>query len=401
MKATAGELAGRRIVLGVTGGIAAYKACELASRLAQAGAEVQVALSEAATRFIAPLTFQALTGRPALVSLWQDGSADGMAHIALTRGAAAIVVAPATADFLARLALGQADDLLTALCLARDCPLLVAPAMNHRMWLNPATQRNVALLREDGVVFLGPTSGRQACGEEGEGRLLEPEEIYRSLVGYFQPKRLLGKRVLLTAGPTFEPLDPVRGITNRSSGKMGFALARACQEAGAEVTLVAGPVCLPTPFGVTRLDVVTAEEMRAAVLAQLPVDVFISVAAVADYRPAAVAEQKIKKGTETLTIELVPNRDILAEVAAQPRPPFCVGFAAESQDLDAYAEAKRQKKRLPLVVGNLLHDGIGGEQNIVTLYDAQGRHPLPPTDKLTLARQIVAHVAKMLDHAQD
>lgn len=391
-----GEFLGKRIVLGVTGGIAAYKAAELARLLVKAGALVDVVMTTAATRFVTPLTFQALTGRPVATSLWEDGCANGMAHIDLTRGADAILVAPATADFIARLAQGFADDLLSSLCLARDCPLLVAPAMNRQMWEAAATQRNVAQLHEDGVPILGPASGEQACGEVGAGRMLEPAELFAALADFFQPKRLNGRRVLLTAGPTFEALDPVRGLTNSSSGKMGFALARACSEAGAEVTLVAGPVSLPTPPGVVRIDVVSALDMRDAVLAQLPADIFIGVAAVADYRPAASVEHKIKKSTGSLTLELVANPDILAEVAGLPNAPFCVGFAAESRNLAEYAEAKRQSKKLPLVVGNLVQDGLGGDTNHVKLFDAAGAHPLPAGDKLEIARAIVCHIAEMI-----
>jgi phosphopantothenoylcysteine decarboxylase/phosphopantothenate--cysteine ligase len=391
------DLQGRRIILGVTGGIAAYKACELARLLGKAGAVVDVVMTDAATRFVQPLTFQALTRRPAQVSQWSGDHDDGMAHIDLARSADAVLIAPATADFMAKLAHGLADDLLSALCLARACPLLVAPAMNRQMWAHPATQRNVAQLQSDGVAILGPASGVQACGEEGWGRMLEPAEICDALIAYLQPKRLSGKRVLLTAGPTFEALDPVRGLTNLSSGKMGFALARACAEAGAEVTLVAGPVCLPTPAQVRRIDVKSALEMRDAVCAQLPVDIFIAVAAVADYRPATPAQQKIKKGAATLSLKLVANPDILAEVAARDDAPFCVGFAAESENLAAYAESKRRAKRLPLVIGNLIQDGMGGETNQVTLFDARGARTLPPADKLTLARAIVRHIAEMVD----
>lgn len=397
------QLQGKRIVLGVTGGVAAYKACELARLLVKAGAAVDVAMTEAGTRFVAPLTFQALTGRLVHASLWdapQQDAGGGMAHIDLTRGADAVVIAPATADFIAKLVHGRADDLLATLCLARDCPLLVAPAMNRQMWENPATQRNIAQLRDDGVAILGPAHGEQACGEVGEGRMLEAAEVFDALVAFFQPKLLAGKRVLLTAGPTFEALDPVRGLTNTSSGRMGFALARACAEADADVTLIAGPVALPTPPGVARVDVQSALEMRDAVLARLPADIFIAVAAVADYRPATPAEHKIKKGLDagaTLTLELVANPDILAEVAARADAPFCVGFAAESRNLAEYAESKRRAKKLPLVVGNLVQDGLGRETNAVTLFDAQGSHPLPAGDKLAVARAIVRHIATLLE----
>jgi phosphopantothenoylcysteine decarboxylase/phosphopantothenate--cysteine ligase len=394
------ELQGKRIVLGVTGGVAAYKAAELARLLGKAGAAVDVVMTEAGARFVAPLTFQALTGRPVFVSLWdapQESVAGGMAHIDLTRDAAAVLVAPATANFIAKVAHGFADDLLSTLCLARDCPLLVAPAMNRQMWEHPATARNVAQLRADGVAVLGPASGAQACGEVGAGRMLEPVEILDALIAFFQPKILAGKRVLLTAGPTFEALDPVRGLTNSSSGKMGFALARACAEVGAGVTAVCGPVALPTPAGMTRIDVQSALEMRDAVLAQVPqTDIFISVAAVADFRPATPAAHKIKKGAKTLTLELLANPDILSEVAERVDAPFCVGFAAESQNLAEYAEGKRRAKKLPLVVGNLVQDGLGGDANAVTLFDAVGAHPVPPADKLTVARAIVRHIAEMV-----
>jgi phosphopantothenoylcysteine decarboxylase/phosphopantothenate--cysteine ligase len=392
-------LTGKRFVIGITGGIAAYKSAELVRLLVKAGASVDVVMTEAAGHFVGAATFRALSGRPVWDSLWQEQER-GMAHIDLGRGATAILVAPASADFLARLAHGLADDLLSTLCLARDCPLLVAPAMNRQMWQRAATQRNVAQLAEDGVTVLGPACGEQACGEVGEGRMIEAAELFDVLVAGVavdQPKPLAGRKVLLTAGPTFEALDPVRGLTNSSSGKMGFALARACVEAGAEVTLVAGPVSLATPAAVRRVDVISALQMRDAVIAGLPgQDIFIAVAAVADYRPAAAAGHKIKKGTANLSIELVANPDILAEVAARPDAPFCVGFAAESRDLATYAEAKRRAKRLPLVVGNLVQDGLGGDDNRVTLFDDAGAHPLPAADKNTVACAIVAHIAGMI-----
>lgn len=391
-------LAGKEIVLGVTGGVAAYKAAELVRLLGKAGAGVSVVLTEAGARFVSAVTFQALSGRPVWTDLWDARPDNNMAHIELTRRADLVLVAPATADFLARITHGLADDLLTTLCLARDCPLLVAPAMNRQMWEHPATRRNVAQLAADGVGVLGPAVGEQACGETGAGRMLEPEALLEALQAFFQPKLLAGRRVLLTAGPTFEPLDPVRGLTNSSSGKMGYALARACAQAGAEVTLVSGPVALPTPAGVRRVDVTTALQMRDAVLAALPgQQVFISVAAVADYRPAEAAEHKIKKSGDTRQIALAPNPDILAEVASRPDAPFCVGFAAESRDLDAYAEGKRQAKKLPLLVGNLVQDGLGADDNLVVLYDDFGRHPLPRASKDEVARAIVAHLARLLD----
>ena len=391
------ELKGRKLVLGVTGGVAAYKAAELVRLLGKAGADVHVVLTEGGARFVTAVTFQALSGNPVWTDLWDPRMGNNMAHIDLTRDADAILIAPATADVMAKLVHGLADDLLTTLCLARDCPLLVAPAMNRQMWEHPATRRNVARLVADGVTLLGPAAGEQACGEVGLGRMLEPEELCEAVIGFFQPKLLAGRRVVMTAGPTFEPIDPVRGITNSSSGKMAYGLARACAQAGAEVVLVSGPVALPVPAGVRRVSVKSALEMREAVLAALPgSDVFIGVAAVADYRPANAAEHKIKKSGAELAITLTPNPDILAEVAALPNPPFCVGFAAESRDLDEYAEGKRKAKKLPMVVGNLVQDGLGGDDNEVVLFDEAGRHPLPKAPKPEVARAIVAHLAALL-----
>jgi phosphopantothenoylcysteine decarboxylase/phosphopantothenate--cysteine ligase len=391
------ELQGRKIVVAVTGGIAAYKAAELVRLLGKAGAEVHVVLTEGGARFVTAVTFQALSGNPVWSDLWDPRMDNNMAHIDLGRDADAIVVAPATADFIARLAHGLADDLLTTLCLARDVPLIVAPAMNRQMWEAGPTRRNLDLIRGDGVTVFGPAEGDQACGEVGMGRMLEAEELIELLEGFFVPKRLAGRKVVMTAGPTFEPIDPVRGITNISSGKMGYALARACAQAGAEVVLVSGEVALPVPAGVRRVRASSALAMREAVLAALPgADVFIGVAAVADYRPAACAEHKIKKSGEAMSILLTPNPDILAEVAALPAAPFCVGFAAESRDLDAYAESKRRKKGLPLLVGNLVSEGMGGDDNSVTLFDDDGRHPLPRASKAVVARGIVDHLAGML-----
>ena len=394
------QLAGRNIVLGVTGGIAAYKAAELVRLLVKEGASVQVAMTEAATNFVTPVTFQALSGKAVFTDQWDSRVANNMAHIDLSRAADALLVAPGSADFLAKLANGLADDLLTTLILARDCPLLVAPAMNRQMWDNPATRRNVASLRSDGVVILGPGCGDQACGETGPGRMLEAAEIVDEIVAHFQPKLLAGKRVLLTAGPTFEAIDPVRGITNLSSGKMGYAISRAAREAGAEVTLVSGPVCLPCPRGVTRIAVTSALQMHTAVLRRAADnDVFIAVAAVADYRPAQFIEQKIKKAQcpTPPTIELEQNPDILGEVAALPRPPLCVGFAAESEKLAEYAESKRRCKKIPLIAGNLIGDGFGGDHNTLVLSDDDGQHPLPPAPKIDLARQLVARIAALLE----
>lgn len=395
------ELAGKRIALGVTGGIAAYKAAELVRLLNKAGALVQVAMTEAATRFVAPLTFQALSGHAVLTDSRGTQTASGMAHIHFSREADLLLIAPATANYLAKIAHGLADDLLTTLTLARNCPLLVAPAMNREMWGNPATQRNIATLRGHGVTVLGPAAGEQACGEIGEGRMLEPAEILESVIAHFQPKHLAGRRVLLTAGPTFEAIDPVRGITNLSSGRMGFAVARAARDAGAEVTLVCGPVALPTPAGLVRVDVVSALEMHAKVMERIDTqDVFIGVAAVADYCPAVPAAHKIKKEDgPPPPIELIRNPDILAEVAALPNPPLCVGFAAESRQLADYAERKRRSKKLPLIVGNLIQEGFGGDSNTVTLFDESGATALPPGSKTELARALVARIAALLEDA--
>ncbi len=387
------ELHGRRVVLGVTGGVAAYKAAELARLLVKADVEVNVVLTEAGAQFVGAATFQAITGRPVWQTLWDSRMDNAMAHIDLSRDADFILIAPATADFLAKLTHGLADDLLSTLCLARDCPLLVAPAMNRQMWQNPATQRNIMQLVNDGVSVLGPGIGEQACGETGAGRMLEATEILDDAIAFLQPKVMAGKRVLITAGPTFEAIDPVRGLTNPSSGKMGFALARACVEAGAQVTLIAGPVTLNTPRGATRIDVTSALQMRDAVMRAVDAaDVFIGVAAVADYRPVENVAHKIKKSL-VMSIDLIANPDILAEVAARPNAPFCVGFAAESQNLASYAEGKRVAKKLPLVVGNLVQDGLGGDQNAVTLFDENGAHSLPQGDKLEVAREIVKHLA--------
>jgi len=397
-------LSGKHIVLGLSGGIACYKSAELVRELGRAGASVQVVMTEAAERFITPVTMQALSGRAVVTSQWDLREPNAMAHINLTREADAVLVAPASADFMARLVHGRADEILSLLCLARPigrCPLLLAPAMNREMWAHPATQRNAAQLRADGAVLLGPAAGDQACGEIGDGRMLEPHEIVEALEGFFQPRVLDGRSVLVTAGPTFEPIDPVRGLTNRSSGKMGFAIARAAAEAGARVTLVAGPVHLPTPHGVRRFDVGTALEMRDAVLPEAPHhDVFVATAAVADWRPASIANQKIKKRRDATApvLELAENPDILATVAALPpgQRPYCVGFAAESHDLVAHARAKLERKNVPLVVANLGPATFGRDDNRVTLVDAHGERELPPADKLSLARALVAEIASRL-----
>ena len=404
------DLAGKHIVLGLSGGIACYKAAELCRAFVKEGASVQVVMTEAATQFITPVTMQALSGRPVFVSQWDARTAAGvdnnMAHINLSRDADAIVVAPASADFMAKLLHGRADDLLSLLCLARPLdkvPLILAPAMNREMWNHPATRRNVAQLAADGAVVLDVGAGEQACGEVGDGRMLEPEELLYDVARHFTAKVMEGQHVLVSAGPTFEAIDPVRGLTNLSSGKMGFAIARAAHEAGARVTLVAGPVGLPTPRGVARIDVRSALEMKAALEAQAPTaSVFVSAAAVADWRPATSQQEKIKKdGTgQVPTLSFVENPDILAGIAASPRALrrelFCVGFAAESHDLQAHAQAKRARKGVPLLVGNIGPETFGKDDNALLLVDEQGVQELPRAGKLPLARQLVAEISRRL-----
>lgn len=388
----------KRIVLGVTGGVAAYKAAELTRLMVKAGWNVQVVMTTAATHFVTPVTFQALSGNPVFTDAWDTRMDNNMPHIDLSRGADAVLVAPASADFLAKIANGLCDDLLTTLVAARDCPLLVAPAMNRQMWENPPNLRNVAQLREDGVSVLGPDSGDQACGETGLGRMLEPETVMQHLEAFFQPRLLAGKRVLITAGATFERIDAVRGITNTSSGKMGFAIARAAWEAGADVTLIAGETALPTPPGSRRVDVKSAQDMLSAVNATIDTqDIFISVAAVADYYVLNQSEQKIKKDAHILTLELAPNPDILASVACRPRPPFCVGFAAESENLIEYAQAKRKRKQLPLLAANLVQSAMGADDNELILLDDDGEHRLPRAPKLDVARKLIAHLAHLYE----
>ena len=391
-------LTGKKLLLGLTGGIAAYKAAELTRLLIKAGADVRIAMTDAATRFITPVTLQALSGQPVWTDLWDSRVEDAMGHIELSRDRDLIVVAPATADFMAKLAHGLADDLLSSLCLARRCPLLIAPAMNVEMWQQAATQRNVARLREDAIHVVGPDAGDQACGEVGLGRMVEPQTILAEIETLLGPKALAGKRVVVTAGPTEEPIDPVRVLTNSSSGKMGYALARAAQEAGADVTLISGPVALATPAGVARVDVRTADEMFAAVKKVAPgSDVFISVAAVADYKPKDASPRKIKKANgRALTLELVENPDILAYVARLKDAPYCVGFAAESEDLARNAAAKRAQKNVPLIAANLAPEALSGDDNAIKLYDERGEHDLGRGPKLELARRLVAHVARAL-----
>ena len=399
------DLSNKHIVLGLSGGIACYKAAELCRALVKEGATVQVVMTEAAAQFVTPVTMQALSNNPVYVSQWDPREPNNMAHINLTRHAHAILVAPASADFMAKLLHGRADDLLSLMCLARPLetvPLLLAPAMNKEMWAHPATQRNMAQLRQDGAKVLGVGQGDQACGEVGDGRMLEPDELLYELTALFQPKVLQGKKVLISAGPTFEAIDPVRGITNLSSGKMAFALARAAHEAGAEVHVVAGPVSLTTPYGVARTDVRSALQMHAAVMAQVDrADVFIATAAVADWRPAEVAGEKIKKGQDGLpSFEWVENPDILADVASSSRAQtgavYCVGFAAETQYLQAQAQAKRVRKGVPLMVGNLGPATFGQDDNALLVIDEQGTQELPRASKLTLARQLMAEIANRI-----
>jgi phosphopantothenoylcysteine decarboxylase/phosphopantothenate--cysteine ligase len=386
----------RRLLLGVTGGIAAYKVAELARLFIRNNVEVQVAMTDAATRFVTPATFQALTGKPVVTDLWDASFASHMAHIELSRGADAIVIAPASADFLAKLAHGLADDLLSTACLARNCPLLVAPAMNREMWDNPATQRNVATLRADGVAILGPASGDQACGEVGMGRMLEPEELLQATLAFFAPKRLAGRKVVVTAGPTFEAIDTVRGITNLSSGKMGYAIADVAAALGADVTLISGPSALAPPAQAHFVYVTTAAEMMNAVKAHVAgADYFFSVAAVADYTPVAPSGRKLKKSAEPMEIKLKPTEDILAYVAALANGPFCVGFAAESENLADYAQAKRARKKIPMIVANLVQHTIGKEENEVTIYDDTGAHALARAPKSRIAYGIVEHALRL------
>jgi len=403
------SLLNKKIVLGISGGIAAYKSAELARLLMQEGASVQVVMTDAAAQFITPVTMQALTGNPVYTNQWDARIHNNMAHIELSRAADAILIAPASADLMAKLSLGLADDLLTTLCLARDCPLLLAPAMNLQMWQHPATVRSAERLRSDQVELLGPASGAQACGEVGMGRMLEPAEITEQLIAFFQKKVLVGKRVLITAGPTFEAIDPVRGITNRSSGKMGFAIARAALEAGAEVHLIAGPCELNTPLLATgkiqRTDVVSAKDMYEAVMASSNCDLFFGVAAVADWAITNPSKEKIKRqgsGKSMPNLEFTPNPDILLTLAktankGKGKPhPYCVGFAAESTKLEEHAAEKRKRKGIPLIVGNIGPDTFGSDLNQLLLIHDQGSKKLAKAPKLQLARQLIQFVATQL-----
>lgn len=403
------ELSGKHIVLGLSGGVACYKSAELTRLLTKAGASVQVVMTEAAEQFITPVTMQALSGRAVYRSQWDAREANNMPHINLSREADAILIAPCSADFIARLVQGRADELLSLMCLARPVervPLLIAPAMNREMWAHPATRRNLAQLAQDGATVLGVGCGEQACGEVGDGRMLEADEILEELQAFFAPKLLAGQHVLITAGPTFEAIDPVRGITNLSSGKMGFAIARAARAAGAEVTLVAGPVHLPTPRGVRRIDVRSAQNMLQAVDGQAQkATIFIAAAAVADWRPANAAEHKIKKdgSGEVPALGFMENPDILAQVARSERARtgqlYCVGFAAESENLLAHASAKRARKGVPLLVGNIGPATFGQDDNALLLVDAQGHRELPRASKAELGRQLVAEIARRLSEA--
>ena len=397
------DLAGKHIVLGLSGGIACYKAAELCRALIKDGATVQVVMTEAAEQFITPVTMQALSNRLVYGSQWDARAPNNMAHINLSREADAILIAPCSADFMAKLVHGRADDLLSLMCLARpvdSVPLLIAPAMNREMWIHPATQRNMAQLTADGSTILGVGTGDQACGETGDGRMLEPQELLEDVIAFFQPKVLAGQHVLVTAGPTFEAIDPVRGITNLSSGKMGFAIARAAREAGAQVTLISGPVHLPTPRGVARINVTSAQALYDVAVMEAPsASVFVATAAVADWRPANASEQKIKKDGSGVvpSMQFVENPDILATIAqstrAQSGALYCVGFAAESHDLLAHAQAKRLRKGVPLLVGNIGPATFGKDDNVLLLVDAKGAEELPRASKLTLARKLVAKIA--------
>lgn len=394
----------KKILLGITGGIAAYKAAELIRLLVKAGIDVQVVMTSAACQFITPVTMQALSGKPVFIDMWDSSISNGMPHIELSRNADAILVAPASADFLAKLVHGRADDLLSTLCLARDCPLLVAPAMNKQMWEAPATQRNIAQLSADQVTILGPASGEQACGEVGLGRMLEAEDLLALVNAHLTPKILSGKKVLITAGATLEMIDPVRAITNLSSGKMGYALATAAHNMGAEVTLISGETSLAAPLGVNRINAKSAETMYQAVMQNIATqkldttDIFISVAAVADYSVVQTSAQKIKKSEASLTLDLKRNKDILAEVASLPNAPFCVGFAAESEKLVEHASQKRLAKKLPLIVANLISESMGQDEANITLVDDLGIHPLPRADKSTLAHEILSHICNMMSN---
>ncbi len=384
----------KRLLLGLTGGVAAYKAAEIARLLIQENVYVQPVMTESACRFVGPATLQALTGNKVFTDLWDNRIDNNMAHINISREVDAILIAPASADFIAKLANGFANDLLSTLCLARNCPLFIAPAMNLQMWGNPATQRNLALLQRDDITILGPIKGSQACGETGMGRMLEAQELVEAMQIFFQPKLLQNNRVLITAGPTYEAIDAVRGITNLSSGKMGYTLARAALEAGAKVTLISGAVCLEAPFGVTRINIISAKDMLLAVRKEISnTDIFISAAAVTDFLPTKINKQKIKKVGGSMSLKLTPNPDILEYVAGLPKSPFCVGFAAETENLEKNAEDKRRKKKIPLIAANLAQDTIGSDESALILFDDKGKHPLPKAPKIVQARRLIKHIS--------
>lgn len=395
------SFSGKRLLLGVTGGVAAYKAAELARLLTQEGCVVQTVMTESACRFVGPVTFQSLTGQSVFTELWETNAASNMAHIYLSRSVDMILIAPASADFIAKLACGLANDLLTTLCLARDCPLMIAPAMNRQMWENPATQRNIDCLKRDGVLILGPANGGQACGEIGMGRMLEAAEllaIVKAKLCTDFANLLNGKNVLITAGPTYEAIDAVRGITNISSGKMGYAIAQAAVEAGANVKLISGPTSLHPPAAAVLVNVLSAQEMMKAVNEEIGgTDIFISVAAVADYRAAVVSPKKLKKSDQKWMLELVSNPDILQYVSHLPEPPFCVGFAAETDNLEKNAALKRQRKKLPLLVANRAQEAMGTDETALILFDDAGKHVLKKASKYLQAKQLIRHIALLYE----
>jgi phosphopantothenoylcysteine decarboxylase/phosphopantothenate--cysteine ligase len=387
-------LSTKRLLLGITGGIAAYKAAEVARILVKKDIDVQTVMTESACRFIGPATLQALTGKTVFTDLWDNRINNNMAHINISRDVNAILIAPASANFIAKLANGFADDLLSTLCLARDCPLFIAPAMNKQMWENHATQRNLVTLQRDGVMIIGPANGAQACGEIGMGRMLEAQKLVEEMLIFFQPKLLQDKHVLITAGPTYEAIDAVRGITNLSSGKMGYSIANAALEAGAKVTLISGPTCLEAPSGAFLTNVTSAQEMFTAVKKNIPsTDIFISVAAVADFLPTNNSNQKIKRTSSNISLILTPNPDILGFVAKIPKPPFCVGFAAETENLEKNAEAKRHKKKIPLLAANLVPNAINSDKSELILFDDNGKHLLPEAPKTEQARCLIKHIS--------
>ena len=396
--ATSSSLHTKRLLLGITGGIAAYKAAEVARLLVKKDIDVQTVMTESACKFVGPATLQALTGNTVFTDLWDSRINNNMAHINISRDASAILISPASANFIAKLANGFADDLLSTLCLARNCPLFIAPAMNRQMWEHPATQRNLVTLQRDGVLIIGPASGAQACGEAGMGRMLEAQKLVEEMLIFFQPKLLQGKHVLITAGPTYEAIDAVRGITNLSSGKMGYAVANAALEAGAKITLISGPTFLEAPSGATLTNVTSAQEMFSAVKKELSgTDIFISVAAVADFLPANNSNQKIKRTSSNISLLLAPNPDILGFVAKTPKPPFCVGFAAETENLEKNAEAKRRRKKIPLLAANLVPNAINSDKSELILFDDNGKHLLPEAPKIEQARHLIKHVSLLYE----